>query len=265
MTSKYSQPPLRGLTASSIDASKLEPKAVYGSLFLRLVLFAFFQIFIGVILGIFKQGDFRDAAGYWLISATLTNLVTIYWIIVQLKKEGLRYFDVFRFYPGQVKKDLLILLGVLLISGPVAFLPNTEGAKLIFGNAQVATELLITPIPLWAAWIGLILFPITIAFAEVPLYFGYIKPRIEVLTKKTWLAIALPVFFLALQHCTLPLILDGRFILWRLIMFLPFALLLGLVLHWRPRLMPYIMVIHAIMDFATAYMVLSVSMGNPLY
>ena len=265
MTSKTPQPPLRGLTASSIDGSKLEPKTVFGSLFMRLVLFAFFQICIGAILVIFKQGSFRDASGYWLITATLTNLVVIYWIVVQLKKEGLRYFEVFRFYPGQVKKDLLFLLAVLLISGPVAFLPNTEGAKLIFGNAQAATELLITPIPLWVAWIGLIFFPITIAFAEVPLYFGYIKPRIEVLTKKTWLAIALPVFFLALQHCTLPLILDGRFILWRFIMFLPFALLLGLVLHWRPRLMPYIMIIHAIMDFATAYLVLSVSMGNPLY
>ena len=95
MTSKTPQPPLCGLTASTIDASKLEPKTVFGSLFMRLVLFAFFQICIGAILVIFKQGVFRDASGYWLITATLTNLVVIYWIVVQLKKEGLGYFRSF--------------------------------------------------------------------------------------------------------------------------------------------------------------------------
>ncbi|PKN84318.1 MAG: hypothetical protein CVU46_14495 [Chloroflexi bacterium HGW-Chloroflexi-8] len=228
-----SHTPLPGLTASSINRSNLNPKIIYASLWMRLFLFAFFQALIAALLSLTKQGNFRDSAGYWLITGTFANLVVIYWLTIQLKKEGLRYFDVFRFYPGQIKKDFLILLAVLLISGPVAFLPNTEGAKLIFGDAQTATQLLIAPIPLWAAWIGLIFFPITIAFAEIPLYFGFIKPRIEALSKKAWLAIALPVFFLALQHCTLPLILDTRFILWRLIMFLPFALLLGLVLHWR--------------------------------
>jgi len=265
MTAKSTPLPLRGLTAETIDVSKIKSTTLYASLFMRLILFALFQGLIAIILMLVQAGDFRAAGGYWVISAALTNLVVIFWLIRQLKKEGLRYFEVFRFYPGEVKKDLLVLLGVLLISGPVAFLPNTEGAKLIFGSAQIATEMLITPIPVWAAWIGLILFPITIAFAEIPLYFGYIKPRIQAITGKAWLAIALTVLFLALQHITLPLILDGRFLLWRLIMFLPFALLLGLVLHFRPRLMPYIMIIHAIMDFATAYMVLSVSMGNPLY
>ena len=38
-----------------------------------------------------------------------------------------------------------------------------------------------------------------------------------------WIGVALPILFLAAQHCALPLVFSGRFLLWRLGMFLPFA------------------------------------------
>jgi hypothetical protein len=34
-------------------------------------------------------------------------------------------------------------------------------------------------------------------------------------------------------------------------MFLPFALFIGLALKLRPQLLPYFMIIHALVDFAT--------------
>jgi len=58
-------------------------------------------------------------------------------------------------------------------------------------------------------------------------------------------------FFLSVQHATLPLIFDWPFILWRAFMFLPFALILGAVLAWRPRLLPYLMVGHFLIDAGT--------------
>ncbi len=48
----------------------------------------------------------------------------------------------------------------------------------------------------------------------------------------------------------LPLILDGRFMLWRLGMYLPFALFAGLILKLRPTLLPYFMIIHALADLS---------------
>jgi membrane protease YdiL (CAAX protease family) len=33
-------------------------------------------------------------------------------------------------------------------------------------------------------------------------------------------------------------------------MFLPLSLVLGLILHWRPRLLPYLAVVHALMDLS---------------
>jgi len=55
---------------------------------------------------------------------------------------------------------------------------------------------------------------------------------------------------LAAQHITLPLILDGRFILWRLVMYLPFALYLGMVMQWKPGLLNFFMFFHAQMDLS---------------
>ena len=63
-----------------------------------------------------------------------------------------------------------------------------------------------------------------------------------------WLALVLASLGLSAQHMTLPLILDSRFILWRALMFLPFAVYLALLLKFRPRLLPYLMVSHFLID-----------------
>jgi membrane protease YdiL (CAAX protease family) len=229
----------------------------------RLILFAVFQLLVSGLLGLAAvQTPWQASSAWWLITAALTNIVTIFFLVRLFKREDLTYFQVFKFEKQFIKKDLLVLAGIFLISGPVAMLPSMLGASWIFGDSQTANKLLIQSLPLWAAWFGLIIFPITIAFAELPFYFGYLMPRLEMISGKKWLSILLPVLFLGAQHMTLPLIFNGRFMLWRLVAFLPFALLLGLVIHWRSRLLPYLMIVHGLMDMATAVMVLLVSMGK---
>ena len=98
---------------------------------------------------------------------------------------------------------------------------------------------------------GEILFPITQALIELPTYFTYIMPRMETDTHKKWAVIGVASFFLAFQHIAVLLIFDLRFILWRLLMFLPFALYLGIVIHWRPRLLPYLLIGHFLIDLST--------------
>lgn len=41
-------------------------------------------------------------------------------------------------------------------------------------------------------------------------------------------------------------------------MFLPFAILIGLVMPWRPRLMPYPALIHVLMELSVAVMFLTI-------
>jgi hypothetical protein len=110
--------------------------------------------------------------------------------------------------------------------------------------------MLFRPLPMWAFVVSF-LFPLTIAFAELPTYFGYAMPRLEAQLKNGWIAWLIASFFLAAQHMFLPLILDGGYLLWRFGMFLPFALLTGLVIKLRPALLPYFVIVHALLDVTT--------------
>ena len=62
------------------------------------------------------------------------------------------------------------------------------------------------------------------------------------------------VLFLSLQHITLPFIPDLKFILYRGLVFLPFAALIGIALYKRPTLFPYFAILHGVMDMGTAVM-----------
>jgi hypothetical protein len=171
-----------------------------------------------------------------------------------LRPEGLRLTDLYAWDRSRVRQDILPLLGLLFISGPVTFLPNQLLATWLFGSAEAPLALMLQPLPLWAAVFAGVLFPITIALTELPMYYGYVRPRLEVLWQQPWAAVAVAVFWHAAQHTALPLLFDWRFAAWRLGMFLPFALLVALVLRWRPSLMPYMMVVHGLMDLSMVFL-----------
>jgi len=62
--------------------------------------------------------------------------------------------------------------------------------------------------------------------------------------------------FLGIQHCAVPLLFNLPFFTWRALMYIPFAFLVGIVMRWRPRLLPYLAIIHVIMDMSFAAMLL---------
>lgn len=215
----------------------------------RLVLFFLFQLIIALFINSFEQ-----SAKYWILVATLTNLTSILILYQLLKKEKIRFFTIFTFNKLTWKKDVLIFFLLTLLCGPIVFIPNMLLSNYFWGDMAIPTTMLFQTIPMGLVTILLILFPITIALAELYTYFGYIMPRIANSLKTKWIAIVLPVLFLSIQHCTLPLILDTKFILYRALMFLPFAILIGISIYKRPSLFPYFAIFHGIMDFFTVIM-----------
>ena len=182
--------------------------------------------------------------------AFLTNFVSIYLLVRLFNAEGKRYFELFRFSRATWKMDLLWFIGFSIIGLPIAAVVKDPLAVAIFGDAMIPTNMMFRPLPTWAFALGF-LFPLTIAFSELPTYFGYCMPRIEAQLKNGWAAWLIASFFLAAQHMFLPLIFDWGFMLWRLGMFLPFALFTGLFLKLRPALLPYFVIVHALMDVTT--------------
>jgi len=231
--------------------------STYWILSSRLILFAFFQFIIFLVFRISGSADsWHISEGWWTFSVLFTNIVSIVILVFTFRKEGRNYFKLFQISKEKLGKDLLTAILLFVIAIPIAFLPNIWLSKLLWGSADFATPMLFRHLPLWAGIIS-ILFPLTQACAELPTYFGLVMPRLAKHYKNGWTAWLIASLFLALQHITLPLIFDWKFILWRFCMFLPFALFIGLCIKYRPKLLAYFMIIHAIMDMGTVIMILN--------
>lgn len=215
----------------------------------RLTLFLLFQGLIALLVSSWSRSE-----GYWLLAATLTNLVSIALLFYLFRSEGKNYLSLFRFDRLTYRKDVRVFIMLALLIGPVAFVPNYLLSKWLWADPAIPYEMMFRPVEGWLAIIMLVAFPVTIVLAELATYFGYIMPRLMGGLRSKWLAVALPVLFLSLQHITLPFIPDLKFILYRGLVFLPFAALIGITLYKRPTLFPYFAILHGVMDLGTAVM-----------
>jgi hypothetical protein len=228
------------------------PKPVVPWLMLvsRSALFLSFQALFAVLFALAGNSSaWLESARWWPFVAIFTNLVSIVFLIVLFRKEGKQFFQLLRFSRETVKKDLLWLLGLTVIGGPIMALPMNIVGKAIFGDPMIPTNMMFRPLPTWA-FILAFLFPLTIAFAELPTYFVYVMPRLAAQLKNGWTAWLIAALILGAQHIFLPFIPDWRFILWRLLMYIPFALFAGLVIKLRPTMLPYYLIIHALVDIS---------------
>jgi membrane protease YdiL (CAAX protease family) len=223
----------------------------------RLLLFAAFQVLFALFGWAATGGfDLQGAGIYWPFAATGANVVTVLILWAVFRREGGRLIDLYRFTRGSVGRDILTSVIFFIIATPVSLLPNLLLGNALFGTMDTVTPFMFPALPKALAWLA-ISFPLTIAFAELPLYMGYILPRLAARMNSRIGAVIIVSFFLALQHCTLPLRFDPSFLLWRFGMFLPLALLMGFAINWRPRLLPYLMVGHALLDLSTVVMLIS--------
>ena len=228
-------------------------------LVIRSLLFLAFQAFIALLfLLLGSPTAWNESAAWWPFVVISTDLVCLALLIHFYRQEGKRFWDIFRIERKFFKSDLLFLLGFLVVAGPLGYLPNVLSARWLFGDPQIALDLLVRPLPVWAAVASFTLFPLLQGLVEIPTYMLYALPRLEAQGVRPRLAVALASFFLSAQHVFAPFIPDERFITYRFVMFLPFAILIALVMRWRPRLMPYMVVIHMLMDMSVAVMFLGV-------
>jgi hypothetical protein len=223
----------------------------------RPVLFLGFQTMIALSYWFGESTEFwKESEAWWPITVILSNLICLILLIRFYHQDGMGYWDIFRIQRQYLKTDSAYLLGFLLIAGPLGYLPNVFSARWLFGDPQVALNLLVRPLPVWATLISLILFPLLQGLVEIPTYMLYTEPHLEAQGLRPAHAIGLVSLFLAAQHIFAPFIPDARFIIYRLVMFLPFAVLVAMVMRARPRLMPFMAGIHILMDLSVAVMFL---------
>lgn len=221
-------------------------------LFSRLFLFAFFQALIAMALI-----SWADSEKYWLLTATLANIVSIILLKIQFKNEKIKYLTLFRFSKKQRVKDFIIFLALALISMPMILIPSLLLSQLFWVNTTYYHQVLFQTIPVSINYLLLFALPVTMALAEVPTYFGYIMPRLKNSARLGWSALILPIVFLSIQNCTLPLVFEAKFIIFRSLMYLPFAIVLGISLYKRSSLLPYISILYGMVYALPVIMLLT--------
>jgi hypothetical protein len=242
---------------------RLGARRVWWALAMRSLLALGFQAFFAVAFSI--SGDsspWRSAADWWLGSFALAEVVNLWTLNRLARAEGITLRDLYNFNRRDWAGDLKWLFLALLVAAPLGYLPNILLAQALWGDPVVAADLTFRAVPVLAAWSMVVVFPIIHALTELPTYFGYVMPRLQALTGRAWMPLLVTSAVLSAQHMFLPLLFDWRYLVWRLLMFFPFALWIGWIIDKRPTALPYLVVAHALLDLSLPVYVLQASMGG---
>ena len=222
----------------------------------RTLLFITFQAFIALLYLVYgTRQAWLAGSAWWTLSVTLANVVCLFFLVRLFRGDNRKYRDIFRLDRQSLKQDLLVFAGSLLLIIPISMIPNLLLANLLFGNIQIPMGMFLLPLPNWAIYsVALVLFPVTQGVVEIAFYFLYCMPKLEEKTNNAILAYCSCSLVLGFQHIMIPFLPDWRFILWRALMFLPFSFFVGALLKWRPRMLPYLALLHLLMDFSAAMM-----------
>ncbi len=202
-----------------------------------------------------------DSAAWWLWFVTAANIACLAWMVRFGRQEGLRLREIYFASRATWKGDLAWFLLAGIVSAAVAMPPGTLLAQALWGDANFPTNLLFRPLPLWAIYPLFLLMPTTQALAELPTYWGYVAPRLRAAGINRWLVIGIIGFWLSIQHMFFSFQPDWRYNLWLAVKFLPFALWTGFVIDRRPTTLPYLMVLHFLLDATLPLLTLMVSQG----
>ena len=195
---------------------------------------------------------------WWSMLAVAVNILTILLLVYAARKNSQTFWQLINYQKGQTRWTAILWVTLLVLV--VGMAGMYLAGFMCYSNMLYAPPVIIAPIAKWIAIINIVLLPISTTFAEDGLYLGCGVNQI----KNKYAAILVPAFFYALQHCFIPTLLDGRYILYRFLSFLPLTIILCWYYYEKRNPLP-IMVGHAFIDLATAAQIVATSTIPGLY
>ena len=215
-------------------------------------------LLIFVIGSLISQKRLDEISNWWTIVATVANVFTIVVLILAAKKNGMSYLELIGYKKGSTKIRQIVIMSIIIL------VVGTGGMYLAgflcYGVLPYSSPMMIAPIPMVLAIVNFLPLPITTALAEDGLYLGCGVNHIE----NKMLAIMVPAFFYALQHCFIPTLFDTKYILYRFLSFLPLTIILCWYYYKKRNPIP-VMIGHALIDMMTVSWVLATSINPGLY
>jgi uncharacterized protein len=196
---------------------------------------------------------------WWTVYGTLIDLGCLALLFWLARHEGLRLLDLASYNRGKIKTDILIGLGILIVVFPLTvFGGGMLSSLLAYGSLQPELPVggFIRTLPLLALLYSRLVWWIPWSFTEELTYQGYCLPRLQALTKRTWLPVVLVSFSWSLQHSFLPWI-NLQHAAYLFITFVPLTIAMQVIYLRLRRLAPLILG-HWLMDLTSVLFMLRV-------
>ena len=221
---------------------------------IRIIMF----VLIFVIGSITTKQNLNDITNWWSIVASIVNIITIVILVLVVKKLNISYFKLINYEKGKtnIKQIIIMCIITLVFASTGMYLAG----YICYGVIPYLAPMMASPIPLILAIINFMVLPLTVSFAEDGLYLGCGVNSF----KNKYAAILVPAFFYALQHSFIPLLFDFKFIIYRLLSFLPLTIIFCYYYYKKKNPVP-MMIGHTIVEIASVVMILVTSINPSLY
>jgi hypothetical protein len=209
-----------------------------------------------VFLVLHRPHPMQAAGQWWPVYANLGDLGCLLGMKYFTRKEGIRLRDLIGPIRMRWGRDLWLGLGILVLAYPCAMAGSYLAQVLVYGSpakTPVAFILQAHALPLWATVYSLSVWWVIQSATEEMTYQGYVLPRLEALTGRTWIAFLIVLFWFSVQHCMFPFIPDWRFVVYRSLMMVP-ILVLCMAIYLRIRRLSPLIIAHWPMDIGVAIM-----------
>ncbi len=218
------------------------------------MLFSFFAqgLFTALFAALGSAQPWQQATPWWTVYLTIADilcLVTLAWLV---RREGIALVDLIGVRGKLAFKQLAWIPVYLLVFIPALALASGI-TQLVYGPT-LPPYLAMVKLPPIGGLYSILVWPLIWSVTEELVYLGYLLPRIEARTGKTWLAVLIVTFFWGMQHIANPFIADWVHIISRVLA--AFAAVGGLTLlfAWRRRLVP-IMGLHYLFNLSTGLII----------
>ena len=190
-----------------------------------------------VFLALHRPSPFRTAGQWWPLYANFGDIGCLLGMRYFTRKEGIRLRDLIGPVRLRWGRDLFLGLGILASRFRAPWPAAISRGCLVYGspaNVPMAFIMQTHILPLWATVYSLTVWWVIQSATEEMTYNGYVLPRLEALTGRTWIAFSVVGFWWSVQHCMFPFIPDWRYVAYRSIMMVPIVLWCMLVYSAHP-------------------------------
>lgn len=228
------------------------------TMFLMLSIRSVFFIAISLLSVMLFHQSLFELSRWWTILCVIVNILTLFVLYLFTRKEGISYLSLIRYEKKKTKKKQ-IFYGIMIVVFTGLSGMFVAGLVMYQTFPYLAVSL-VQPIPIFVIVIVIILLPITTTLAEDGLYLGI---GIN-FSKNRWIAIGLSAFFYAFQHAFIPMILNGTYLMYRFLSFLPLTIILAFWYEKKRNPLP-IMIGHFTINLFTVVQILIFSIFPEAY